>query len=199
MPGQFNYVGNPGPGTARVMASFLLSPGAPITINNPNRPVPEIVPTRILLTGRTTVTTQPDQLNLIQNIVDFEPGAYRPPRPPSGRGLHTVIAGEFLIHYRGQDIKLKVGDSFRDEGFEFDALNTGSQTSTTMVTLLVPSGGPAASPVQSIAPAPAASIRPPSTGDAGLVDETKRSQASQPRVAPAKTRLDYRSFYLRRR
>jgi quercetin dioxygenase-like cupin family protein len=172
LPGQFNYVGNPGPGTARVMASFLLSPGAPITINNPNRALPEILPITILLSGRMTVTTQPAEFNLRQSIVDFEPGAYRPPSPPTGRGLHTVIAGEFFMHYRGQELRLKVGDSFRDEGFEFDARNTSSQTSTSMVTTLTPVAGsaPPAASVAAGSPAPPRLVRPPSAGDGGLAD-----------------------------
>jgi len=172
VPGALHTVTNKGSVRARVFASFLLSPGAPQTINHLGEAAPGVSPTATFL-ARTTLNTQPGELTLTQAIVDFAPGAVQPLHRHGGQGLVMVIDGEVAFTNSGGEVRLKPGGTFADLGDPHDARNLSPGTSTTAVTFLVRKGE-AQTTFLAAADSPTAAgtsptIRPPVTGDGGLL------------------------------
>jgi hypothetical protein len=79
-----------------------------------------------------------------------------------------VIDGEIAFRTDQGEVRRKPGETFADIGDPHDALNVGSGTSTTVVTFLIRKGEPQTTFLTTTATHPAPTIRPPSTGDAGL-------------------------------
>jgi quercetin dioxygenase-like cupin family protein len=166
-PGVLMSVSNKGSVKARVFASFLLSPGVPQTINHPDSPAPAQLATVAYLSHN--LGTQPSEFTLTQAVVDFGPSAYQPRHHHGGPGLLMVIDGEVTFRTDAGEVRRKPGETFADIGDPHDALNVGSGTSTTVVTFLIRKGEPQTTFLSTTAAQSAASIRPPATGDAGLM------------------------------
>src|SRR6266542_6122607 len=94
---------NKGNVRTRVLASFLLSPGAPQTINRPDSPVPAIpaVPTYL---SRSTFGTQPAEFEVRQVVNEFAPGAVQPLHTHGGPGIAMVIEGEVSFEFDGMSL-----------------------------------------------------------------------------------------------
>ena len=90
-----------GTGRTRVYASFLLSPGAVQTVNDPNYAAPEVLNTAPVV-QKTTVVTQPAEFTVTQLVYDFAPGAVLPLHKHGGNGLATVMEGrpDLCLRYR---------------------------------------------------------------------------------------------------
>ncbi len=166
--GVFHTASNRGSVRARVFASFLLSPGQPQTTNHPGSPAPALLPAATYL-SRTTLGTQPPEFTLTQAVVDFSPGAYQPPHRHGGPGLVMVIEGEIAFRNDAGEVRRKPGETFADVGAAHDARNVASGSSTTVVTFLIRKGEPQTTFLNTASTQPAATIGPPSTGDAGLI------------------------------
>jgi len=171
--GVHHAAGNEGTANARVMASILLSPGAPVTVNVPGKPAPAILPTSSFL-SRTTFGTQPAEFNLTQVVVDFVPGAYIPWHVHGGPGIATVIQGDIIFDTPGGEQRRGPGGIFIDATAPHDARNVGSGNATVIVTFLIKKGAPVTTFVDAPGqaarlPASTGVITPPSTGDAGLL------------------------------
>jgi len=166
--GAFHTVSNKGTVRARVFASFLLSPGQPQTINHPSSPAPALLPIVAYL-GRTTLGTQPSEFTLTQAVVEFSPGAYQPRHRHGGPGLVMVIDGEIAFGTDSGELRRKPGETFEDVGAPHDARNVAAGSSTTVVTFLIRRGEPQTTFFDTIATQPATTVRPPATGDGGLL------------------------------
>jgi len=166
--GSFHTLTNKGSAKARIFISVLLSPGQAHILAHPSSTAPAIAPT-IAFLGRTVLGTQPAEFTLTQAVVDFSPGAYQPPHHHGGVGLLIVIDGELAFRTEGAEKRLKPGGTFEDVGEAHDALNVATGTSTTVVTFLIRKGEPQTTFLSTAPTQPAATIRPPSTGDAGLI------------------------------
>ncbi len=175
--GSFHTLTNRGSTRARIFITVLLSPGQAQVLAHPDSAAPAIAPT-IAFLGRTVLGTQPAEFTLTQAVVDFAPGALQPRHHHGGPGLLIVMDGELLFRTDAGARTLKPGDTFLDVGAAHDARNETAKAATTVVTFLIKKGESQTTFLDTTAAAPATGaqatgistgIRPPSTGDAGLV------------------------------
>jgi len=124
-------------GRTRVYASFLLSPGAPQTINDPNFPAPETLNTTPVL-QKTTVNTQPSEFTVTQLIYDFAPGAVMPLHRHGGLGLATVMEGELTFESSAGQARRAANTSFSNITAPHEVRNSGSGSATLLVVVLLP-------------------------------------------------------------
>ena len=166
--GTYFTVANRGNARAMAFATILLSPGQPVTINHGDRPIPGQQP-RTIASSRTTVPTQPAELDLQQRIIDFSAGAYAGPHRHSGPLLITQLSGEVVSRAGDIEIRQQPGGTYVEAaGVEAEHRNVGRETATVAVTFLLPRGAPPAVPVVQTLPAAPGSIIPPRTGDGGI-------------------------------
>jgi quercetin dioxygenase-like cupin family protein len=129
-------------GRTRVFASFLLSPGAVQTVNDPNYPVPEVQQTAPVQ-QRTTIDTQPAEFTVTQLVYDFAPGAVLPLHRHGGDGLATVMEGELTFVSGTGTIERARNTSFSNITAAHEVRNNGSANATLIVVVLVPAGAEA--------------------------------------------------------
>ncbi|HLF77339.1 MAG TPA: cupin domain-containing protein [Dehalococcoidia bacterium] len=174
--GKFHSAANRGSARARVMASLLLSPGQPVTINHPDGPTPSATPTTTFI-SRTTLGVQPAEFTLTQVVVDFGVGAYLPLHTHGGPGIVTVSQGEIEFGRASGSERKQTNGVFLEVDEPHTARNVGSGPATAIVTFLIRKGAAITSFVTPPAPVSGAlvtsaaprpgPISPPSTGDAG--------------------------------
>lgn len=183
-PGFFYSMGNAGNNRTRVIVTTLTPPGQPAEANHPEAARPSRLPA-IAFIGKTTWGNVPERFTLNQLIVDFQPGAGSGAHyHPAGHGLVIVMAGEHVHRLEGRDVIQKVGESFVDgpAGRPVSHENQGRETLRVVASYMnwgtppsVPASipgvaPPPAPPAAAATPAPALpQVRPPATGDGGLV------------------------------
>ena len=131
-------------GRTRVFASFLLSPGAIQTVNDPNYPAPEALNTAPIV-QKTTVNTQPEEFTVTQQVYDFAPGAVLPLHTHGGQGLATVMEGELTFVTSTGSQQRAVNTSFSNITAQHEVRNNGSANATLLVVVLLPKGAEATS------------------------------------------------------
>ena len=129
-------------GRTRVYASFLLSPGAVQTINDPNYPAPEALNTTPIL-SKTVVNTQPAEFTVTQLVFDFAPGAVLPLHKHGGQGLATVFEGELTFVSDTGEVRRAANTSFSSLTAPHEVRNAGTTNATLLVVVLVPNGAEA--------------------------------------------------------
>lgn len=147
--GNVHAAGNAGSAPARLLATFILAEGAPLT-------TVEQAGSAALPPGPTTVTRSslrltdvPSTLNLTQVQLDFAPGAWTPAHWHGGPLLVTVIEGEIAMRQQGTERTFKAGDLWIEyPGVVHAAGNTTNTTATVVVSFLIPQGGRLTSLVQ---------------------------------------------------
>jgi quercetin dioxygenase-like cupin family protein len=182
-----HMVTNKGNIKARVLASFLLSPGGPQTLNILDGPAPATAAVAAFL-ARVTVGTQPDEFTLTQSVFDMEPGASVPLHAHDGLGFVMVLDGEVSFATGGAEAKRSAGGTFIDsapsdrQGAELatdrgrtavalgdTARNSGSKPASVVATYLVHNTRTQAPSLPIVgAGGLAPAIRPPATGNGGL-------------------------------
>ncbi len=153
---------------ARIFITVLHSPGQTRILSHPDSTAPDIAPA-LVAAGSVVLRTQPAEFTLTQAVVDFGAGAFQPLHHHGGDGLVLVIDGEVAFTADGREQRLKPGQSFPDIGAPHDARNVAAGTSTTVVTFLIRKGEPQTTFLNAPAPSAPPSVRPPSTGDGGLL------------------------------
>jgi quercetin dioxygenase-like cupin family protein len=128
-----------GTGRTRVFATFLLSPGAAQTVNDPNYPVPEVLNTTPVQ-QRTTLPTQPGEFSVTQMVYDFAPGAVLPLQKYGAAGLATVMEGELTFVSPAGSVQRSANTSFSSLTSGHEVRNNGSTNATLLVVVLVPQG-----------------------------------------------------------
>jgi len=172
---------NKSSGTTRVLASFLLSPGSPQTINRLDSPRPAVAAVTTSV-SRTTLGTQPAEFELRQVVNEFVPGALLPLHTHGGPALAMVIQGEITFEVGETKLRRTAGQFFveNDTTLVHQARNTGTGPATVAITFLIPKGAPmttfvtapsqpAPGVVAAGQPSGVSLIRPPSTGDGSLL------------------------------
>ena len=101
--------------------------------------------------------------DVIQQVLDFAPGAQTPVHTHPGQVVVTVIAGENTFVTQGQTTVYKTGESFVElPGVVGQARNAGGAPMAVMATYLLPQGVPLSEPVTT----PGL----PATGAGGMAD-----------------------------
>jgi quercetin dioxygenase-like cupin family protein len=115
------------------------------------------IPPNVLFASGMGLTGVPSQFTVVQRVIEFAPGASGDLRS-AGAGMLTVLSGQLQV----KDKRLAVGDSAVSQANESTpASNPGTSTTRVVATYLVPAGA--------VPSTPSSPVRPPSTGDGGLV------------------------------
>jgi quercetin dioxygenase-like cupin family protein len=101
-PGEVGVATNTAAGRTRVMASMIVPRGAA---------TPPLTPTLVYL-YRTDAIVPAGSYDVIQQVLDFAPGAQTPVHTHPGQVVVTVIAGENTFVTQGQTTLYKTGESF---------------------------------------------------------------------------------------
>jgi len=96
---------------------------------------------------RTAGLTQPARFNVVQNILNFDPGAATPFHRHPGQVLVTVLEGENTFSVNGVEKIYKAGESFVElPGELVQARNVGTTRMSVMATYLLPWEAPLSRP-----------------------------------------------------
>jgi quercetin dioxygenase-like cupin family protein len=151
-------------GTARmsVMASYLLPWDAPLSTPRPGDAPPAVRPTTSYQ-FRTDVEPMAEPFEVVQQGLEFAPGAATPWHTHPGMVMVTVLAGELTFNSNGADTVYREGESFVEPpGQLAQARNASAAPTRVMATYLLPAGAPLSNPqaapgaAHSDAPLPAA-------------------------------------------
>jgi quercetin dioxygenase-like cupin family protein len=81
----------------------------------------------------------PPEAQVVQIILDFEPGSFTPPHTHGGPGFVTVLEGEMTRRIDGVDETFKAGEGWIEPGVVHQAGNlTGAKATVLFVCLLPP-------------------------------------------------------------
>jgi quercetin dioxygenase-like cupin family protein len=131
-----------GTGRTSVYATFLLSPGAVQTINDPNYAAPEALNTTPIL-QKAMLNTQPEEFTVTQLVFDFAPGAVLSLHKHGGQGLATVMEGDLTFVSAAGTVQRTANTSFTGVTTAHEVRNAGSTNATLLVVVLVPKGAEA--------------------------------------------------------
>jgi quercetin dioxygenase-like cupin family protein len=164
LPGDVGVAANTGATRTRVMASIILPKGAAPSTPQPGSPSPAPPAPTALYLYRTDAIIPAGPFDVVQQVLDFAPGAQTPVHTHPGQVAVTVLAGENTFITGGKTTVYRTGESFVElPGVVGQARNAGSTPMAVMATFLLPKGEPLSHPVT---PAPPA---PPSTGTGGTL------------------------------
>ena len=162
LPGDLVQARNAGASRMSVMATYLLPWEAPLSRPEPQDTTP--LP-RPFTSYQFKTDLQPiaEAFDVVQQVLDFAPGAATPVHTHPGIVVVTVLAGELTFKLNGADTVYKAGESFVEvPGQVVQARNASTAQTSVMVSYLIPKDAPL-STVHHAAPAPAAL---PTTGGA---------------------------------
>ena len=93
--------------------------------------------------SRFAVAIAATQAEIVQLVVDFEPGAWTSLHTHGGQAVNLVIEGEITLRQGGMDRPHKAGQSWTDSTGRIHAAgNTGPGKARLLTTLLLPKGAP---------------------------------------------------------
>lgn len=169
-PGDVHQAGNVGDVKASVFVTFLLPKGAQLTTVQESGDTGDLPPgpTKVY-ESKLEVNNSPAQLDVVQMVLGFAPGAWTPLHSHGGEVLITVVAGEMTVQRQGRETTYKTGDTWIEQAGDIhQAGNTTSAESTVAVTFLLPEGAQ----LTTVQAAAAAALLPQTGGDssrAGVV------------------------------
>ena len=162
LPGEVVQARNTGTSRMSVMATYLLPWEAPLSRPQLEDKTPLPRPF-VSYQFKTDVNPMTDPFDVVQQLLDFAPGAATPVHTHPGIVVVTVVAGELTFQLNGTDTVYKAGESFVEvPGQVVQARNVGAVQTSVMVSYLIPKDAPL-STVHHAAPVPAAL---PTTGGA---------------------------------
>jgi quercetin dioxygenase-like cupin family protein len=98
---------------------------------------------KIVAETRFDVTDAPAQAELVQLVVDFEPGAWTSIHTHGGQAIDLVLDGELTLRQNGVDRVYKSGQAWTESiGQVHAAGNTGSGKARLLTNFLLPMGAP---------------------------------------------------------
>jgi quercetin dioxygenase-like cupin family protein len=104
---------------------------------------------RVIAESRFVVTNAAAQTDLVQLVVDFEPGAWTSLHTHGGQAINLVLEGEITLRHGGMDRPHKAGQSWTDSTSQVHAAgNTGSGKARLLTNFLLPKGAPQITVVQ---------------------------------------------------
>lgn len=128
---------------ARVLATFLLPPGAVATSPEPDAEVPPIAP---VITYRASFPdiTMNSRFSIDQTVQEFAPGAGMPLHEHGGPALVMVLEGVITLRENGEERVYAAGESWTElPGSAYEVFNNGDAPVRVAVTVLVPEGAEA--------------------------------------------------------
>jgi LPXTG-motif cell wall-anchored protein len=162
LPGDLVQARNVGTVRMSVMATYILPWEAPLSRPEPQDMTPLPRPF-VSYQFKTDVNPMTDPFDVVQQVLDFAPGAATPVHTHPGVVVVTVLAGELTFQLNGSDTVYKAGESFVEvPGQVVQARNAGAVQTSVMVSYVIPKDAPL-STVHHAAPVPAAL---PTTGGA---------------------------------
>jgi LPXTG-motif cell wall-anchored protein len=154
--GELQETGNSGPSEARLLGTFLLPKGAPLTTPHEARDPRPPEPTTVSLNRIDAATV--GAADLIESVLNFGPGAWTPSHVHGGQTLNTVLAGEITLREGGEERELGPGQAWSDRAGQVHAAGNDTAGSASLAAVfLVPKG-------QTLTTVQPASL--PRTGDA---------------------------------
>lgn len=162
LPNQVVQARNAGTVRTSVMVSYFIPKDAPLSHPEPGDATPQPRPF-ISYQFKTDVNPMTEPFDVVQQLLDFAPGAATPVHTHPGIVVVTVFAGELTFQLNGADTVYKAGESFVEvPGQVVQARNASAVQTSVMVSYLIPKDAPL-STVHHAAPVPAAL---PTTGGA---------------------------------
>jgi quercetin dioxygenase-like cupin family protein len=170
--GEFFSAVNETAAPTRLLASYVLPRGAPLTSVRERAAVPALGPT-MAAQGRFNIAEPPAQFEVVQVLLDFAPGAWTPAHSHGGPVLVTVLEGQVTERREGVERRFGPGEGWTErEGDLHAAGNDGAAKARVLATFLLRRGAEltaAQAPPVSPAPAPArAAAAPPAQVPAQL-------------------------------
>jgi LPXTG-motif cell wall-anchored protein len=162
LPGEVVQARNAGTSRMSVMATYLMPWEAPLSRPElaDKTPLPRPF---VSYQFKTDVSPMTEPFDVVQQVLDFAPGAATPVHTHPGIVVVTVVAGELTFQLNGTDTVYKAGESFVEvPGQVVQARNAGAVQTSVMVSYLIPKDAPL-STVHHADPVPAAL---PTTGGA---------------------------------
>jgi quercetin dioxygenase-like cupin family protein len=93
--------------------------------------------------SKITVANPPAQADLIQDVLDFAPGAWTPPHRHGGQAFNLVLAGEVTLRENNTEKVFKPGEGWSDTPDQVHAAgNNGAATARLFITFLLPREAP---------------------------------------------------------
>jgi quercetin dioxygenase-like cupin family protein len=119
---------------ATVSALSLTAPVGAALAQSPPQPIP-------VFESRFDTLEQAAEIELIQRVIEFAPGAGSPPHRPGGHLLVTVLEGEMMLRRGGAVARFTEGQSWREEPGEVDEpFNDSPTRARILLSALVPKG-----------------------------------------------------------
>jgi quercetin dioxygenase-like cupin family protein len=154
---------NAGASRMSVMATYQLPWGAPLSNAMPGDTTPLPRPT-ISYQFKTDVAPMAESFDVVQQELEFAPGAATPWHTHPGLVMATVLKGELSFTYRDTTTVYREGESFVEErGVLAQARNASGAPTRVMASYLLPAGAPLSHPQADPGAAPASL---PNTGEA---------------------------------
>ena len=167
-PGDIHAAGNAGSTPARVLVTFLLPNGAPLTTvaGTPTQDAPP-GPTTAFQSRRIVLTSAVAGFDeAATTMLGFAPGAWTPLHSHPGLTLVAVMDGEMTVRSGGQETVYRAGDVWIEQPGDVHAAgNTAATDARVAVTFLLRRGAPVTIPAATQAPAQVPSVLP-RTGEA---------------------------------
>jgi quercetin dioxygenase-like cupin family protein len=137
---------NAGMARMSVMATYLLPWDAPLSTPRPGDAPPAVRPTTSYQ-FKTDVAQMSEPFEVVQQGLEFAPGAATPWHTHPGLVVVTVVAGELTFSIGGVDTVYREGESFVEPpGQLAQARNTSTAPTRVMASYLLPAGAPLSNP-----------------------------------------------------
>ena len=119
----------------------------------------------VIAQSRFALTDPSAQAELVQLVVDFEPGAWTSLHTHGGQAINLVLEGEITLRHGRVDKPHRAGQSWTDATTQVHAAgNTGSGKARLLTSLLLPAGAPLITVLEESKLGPSiAFTRPPAT------------------------------------
>jgi quercetin dioxygenase-like cupin family protein len=152
-PGEYMEVGNASSADARVMATAMLPKGAPLSVNQDGASI-DVYPSLTDSVGRPhgpmTVNRSSIEVDrpagafeLVQILLDFNPGVSTPRHMHGGQELAMVTTGEMTLQRSGNVELIGAGEAWVNAaGLIHAAGNDGADFAQVVATFLLPAGRP---------------------------------------------------------
>ncbi|HYO51005.1 MAG TPA: cupin domain-containing protein [Chloroflexia bacterium] len=95
----------------------------------------------MVVESRFAITDAPLQAEVVQQVVDFPPGAWTSPHSHGGQAINLVLEGEITLRQGGVDKRYPAGESWTDSTGQVHAAgNTGQGKARLLTNFLLPRG-----------------------------------------------------------
>jgi quercetin dioxygenase-like cupin family protein len=141
--GEVQELANAGTAPARWLATILVPQGAPLTTDQQSGATSQQLPEGLTAVyhARQTVAQPAAQFKVVQDELDFAPGAWVPPHTHGGPVFGLVLEGTFTDRQQSGEKQYNAGDSFTEPAHAAHAIgNAGTAPARFFGTILLPPG-----------------------------------------------------------